>query len=283
MAEVIGTAASIIALVGTVSTLIQEVRSVRDRVRGASKTFDDISGQLDGLERSLNLVREEERLQTAGVEQQVEAINKVALELRAFLVRLASVTQQRGSFSQVVYMFKSGDKNDKQLEDITRRLDREKTQLILRISVVQVGLFGNLKDGFRVAFNVLQETNTRVKEMLGINLRLAERLTARHPQQPADGIILLDKSDAESLGLTEQQFVAATDTASVDADETSIYDNITLGQARIMTGDVGVEGWLRTARRKTTIAHNRFGQDVRIMTGDQGGEAAKSFNANFWG
>jgi hypothetical protein len=28
-------------------------------------------------------------------------------------------------------------------------------------------------------------------------------------------------------------------------------------------------------------ANNKFGQDVRIMKGDQGGDAAKSFNVNF--
>jgi hypothetical protein len=61
-----------------------------------------------------------------------------------------------------------------------------------------------------------------------------------------------------------------------------IYNNITFGQARIMTGNVGVEYWRRIAGRKVTIANNKFGQDVRIMTGDQGGDAAKSFNDNFW-
>jgi len=49
-----------------------------------------------------------------------------------------------------------------------------------------------------------------------------------------------------------------------------------------MTGNVGVENWRRAAKRKITIANNKFGQDVRIMTGDQSGDAAKSFNDNFW-
>jgi hypothetical protein len=60
------------------------------------------------------------------------------------------------------------------------------------------------------------------------------------------------------------------------------YDNVTFSQARIMTGNVRVENWRRIAGRKVTIANNKFGQDVRIMTGDQGSDAAKSFNDNFW-
>lgn len=73
-----------------------------------------------------------------------------------------------------------------------------------------------------------------------------------------------------------------TSMPSVSSDETSIIDNITLGQARVMTGDIGVQEWHRRAARKTTIKGNEFGSDVRIMTGDQGGDAAAKFNESFW-
>jgi hypothetical protein len=94
-------------------------------------------------------------------------------------------------------------------------------------------------------------------------------------------MISLDASDNEGLSLAGGRGTARRETAT-DPDETAIYDNVTLGQARIMTGSVGVENWCKVAKRKTTIAHNKFGQDVRIMTGDQGGEAAARFNDNFW-
>jgi hypothetical protein len=95
-------------------------------------------------------------------------------------------------------------------------------------------------------------------------------------------MITLDASDAESLGLTGRQGATTHGTTTTDTDETSIYDNITLGQARIMTGNVGVENWQRVAGRKTTIAHNKFGNETVIITGDVGGEAAKSFYENFF-
>jgi hypothetical protein len=92
----------------------------------------------------------------------------------------------------------------------------------------------------------------------------------------------LDRTDAETLGLLDQKSATTSGSAATDIDGTLIYDNITLGQARIMTGNVGVENWRKTAGRKTTIASNKFERDVRIMTGDQGGDAAKGFNENFW-
>lgn len=97
----------------------------------------------------------------------------------------------------------------------------------------------------------------------------------------SDGIIALNAADLEALKQAGLQ-AATSGSAATNMRETSIYGNITLGQARIMTGDVGIEGWQRTAGRKTTIANNRFGDGARIMTGDQGGEAAARFNENFW-
>jgi hypothetical protein len=95
-------------------------------------------------------------------------------------------------------------------------------------------------------------------------------------------MITLDTSDEESLGLTGRQDAASHGTAPTNTDETSIYENITLGQARIMTGDVGVENWQRVAVRKTTINHNIFGDETVIITGDVGGKAAESFYENFF-
>lgn len=57
-------------------------------------------------------------------------------------------------------------------------------------------------------------------------------------------MIHLDASDVEELGL------GGTRTAM--SDETSIYDNIVLGQARIMMGNVGVENWQGAAGHMET-------------------------------
>jgi ABC-type transporter Mla subunit MlaD len=180
-ADVIGTAASVVAFIGTAFTLIQQVQSAREKVKGASKSLDNVSKQLEGLVGSLNLVKEEERLQTAAVRQQVTAIIGVEEELRSFFDRLAA-EQQRKAISQFFHALKSSDKDDKELEGILKRLDRSRDELVLRISVAQVGLVGNLKDGFRVAFDVLMETNKKVNEVLGTNLVLVNRLKDRSSQ-----------------------------------------------------------------------------------------------------
>lgn len=96
-----------------------------------------------------------------------------------------AVEQQKRSISQLIHALKSGDKEDKQLAGILDRLDRARGVLVLQISVAQVGVVGNLKDGFGVAFGVLMEVNRKVTEVLGVNLVLAKRLKDKAQQPPS--------------------------------------------------------------------------------------------------
>ncbi|KAG7429242.1 hypothetical protein Forpi1262_v009329 [Fusarium oxysporum f. sp. raphani] len=283
MTEVIGAAASVIGIIGAAFTVIQEIRNARARVRGTSETLDNMSKHLDAIVESLSLVREEERLQTARVELQGKAITDVATELRSFLDNLAA-RQREKTVSQFFHALKSGDKDDKKLQGILDQLDRARNELGLRISVAQVGLLGNLQDGFRVAFGVLEQTNTRVNKVLGINLALMDIVKNQALQQTGqtvDGTIAVDTADVLAIGMSAPDDTPSMNSSN-EARETNIYGNVTLGQARIMTGNIGVEGWQKMAGRKTTIANNQFGNDVRIITGDMGGETAKGFNGSFW-
>ncbi|KNB04914.1 hypothetical protein FOXG_16269 [Fusarium oxysporum f. sp. lycopersici 4287] len=239
-----------------------------------------MSKHLDAIDESLGLVREEEKLQTARVELQVKAITNIATELRSFLDNLAA-RQREKAVSQFFHALKSGDKDDKKLQGILDQLDRARNELGLRISVAQVGLLGNLQDGFRVAFGVLEQTNTRVNKVLGINLALLDIVKNRALQQTADGFIPVNVADILAMGMSAPDNTTSM-SSSNEVRETNIYGNVTLGQARIMTGNIGVEGWQKMAGRKTTIANNQFGHDVRIITGDMGGEAARGFNDSFW-
>jgi hypothetical protein len=74
----------------------------------------------------------------------------------------------------------------------------------------------------------------------------------------------------KALGLDATPTTAAEDATDADLDSTTIVDNITVGQARIMTGDIGVEAWQKKATRKVNIVRNKFGGDVRITTGNMG-------------
>lgn len=162
--------------------MIQKIREARDRVRGTSKALDDSFQQLAALESSLDLVKEEGALQTAAIGQQLKAVAGVAEELRSFLNSLAN-EQQKSRFTQFTHALRTGNKDDRKLQGIFGRLDREQDGLVVRILVAQVGLVGNLQDGFRVAFSVLEGTNEKVRQVLGKDLALMDRLGPRAAQQ----------------------------------------------------------------------------------------------------
>jgi hypothetical protein len=66
------------------------------------------------------------------------------------------------------------------------------------------------------------------------------------------------QADVKTLGLDAVPETTEDDDAVTDLGSTTIVDNTTLGQARIMTGDIGVERWQKRATRNTKIAKNEF-------------------------
>ena len=178
----LGTVSSVAGLLGTAIALIQQVQKARDTIKGTSETLENITNQLNTLDTTLNLIKEQERLQTANVGQQIRATIEVTEDLRDLFNKIKS-EQQRKAITQFFHALKSGDKDDKELVKIFDRLDRVRLDLVLRISLAQVGLIGNLQDCFRVAFGVLQETNQDVKQALGRDLDLAVRVKNMLPLQ----------------------------------------------------------------------------------------------------
>lgn len=169
-------------IVTNVLQAIQLIESARDRVRGKSKTIKQVATQLDSIYQSLSLVRDERALQTAKVEQHCVVIIGIADELKAYFDRLQS-GQQHGSIRRFFSAMKNGDKDDAELSEMLVRLDRAQNELVLRISIAQVGLVGNMNQGFKVAYGVLMDTNRKCKKILGTDLQLASQLQGRQPER----------------------------------------------------------------------------------------------------
>ncbi|KAK1750749.1 hypothetical protein QBC47DRAFT_93848 [Echria macrotheca] len=310
MVEVLGMSASIVGLISVTFSIIQEIRTARDRVKGTSKTLQHTSDRLEQLERTLHLVQEQEALRTTHIREQLVAICEAARDLRAFFDRLAAI-QGETRFSRFRRALKSGDKDDRELEKIMSRIDRERDELTLRISVANVGLTGDLHGGMRVAFGVIQETNEKVKQLgvrevevssLEVMNKLEDMRWRRSDvggdQQraliPNRQLVPERKSEA---GRVLQLEAGETDVSSprphTDANSrypgyftakgNSISDNIAVGQLKAMTGNLGMEAGHVSSVRNTVVTHNRAGKDMMIMAGDVGGQAAGDFIQNFWG
>lgn len=160
---------------------VQQVETARARVRGKSQIIKNVSVQLESISQSLSLVQDEKNLHTASVEQHCMIIIRIADELKAYFDRLTT-EQQRHTMRQFFSALKAGDKDEVELAEILERLDHARNELVLRISVAQVGLMGDMNQGFRVAYDVLMDTNRKCKKILGTDLQLASQLQGRKPE-----------------------------------------------------------------------------------------------------
>ncbi|KAI3540658.1 hypothetical protein CSPX01_08067 [Colletotrichum filicis] len=80
-ADAIGTAASVVGLIGALLKTIQEIQKARERVKNAPKKLDEISSSLQVTSQTASLVRDEPRLQTPAVVHQLETLDAIAEEL----------------------------------------------------------------------------------------------------------------------------------------------------------------------------------------------------------
>lgn len=185
----LGTASAVVSLLETAISLVKTIQAARRQVKELPKTLSDTSTQLEGLVQSLNLVKSEPALQTASVMVQVEAIIDVAEELRDLLEKLLK-RQEKSSGRQMMHVITSGDEDEKLITSIVSRVDSARAELTLRIVVAQVGLIGNLNDGFRVASITLAEVNEKVNGCLGSNLVLADMTRGRAPDAGKSPVIV---------------------------------------------------------------------------------------------
>lgn len=253
-------------------------------MNGSSKALEDVCTQLDIVSTSLDLVQHESRLHTTGVETQVTAITKIMEELKTFFDQLRR-DQEKHKIRQFAHALNSGDREDKELVGILTRLSGARQELITRISVVHVGITGNLHDGFQVAQKVVMEINENVKRTLGIQLLIAERLQTR--QLVTTEIVNLEEEDVNMLGLRtggNERAAPELDSTNTSSDVNNLnWHNNKMGdEPRIMVGNVGL-GELETAAVvKASIENSQFGKGAGFMVGTVGKEGAKSFNENFW-
>ncbi|RGP63045.1 hypothetical protein FSPOR_8845 [Fusarium sporotrichioides] len=270
MASGVEVAGSVVSLIDAALRIVKEVRKARHRVSELPTTLDHVSKQLNSIEESLTLVREERNLQNLAIEQQLQTIAQVAEELRQFYDRL-SLVQQRSSTSKFDRSLRVCDREEKDLEGILKRLNTANIELTTRIIVAHVGVVGNFQDGLRVAYDVLAETNSNVQRVLGVNMALWQRIENR--DRAIDGTVHVDAADLEALETLRLD-------ASTQAVQNSIHNNENVSY--VMTGNVGVGSDYRAAPRTNAITNNKFGQGGKVMTGDLEGAAAESFNENFW-
>ncbi|KAH8690407.1 hypothetical protein GQ44DRAFT_221247 [Phaeosphaeriaceae sp. PMI808] len=182
--EIVASAASVTQLLGQGITLIQEIQQARETVHDYPRIIKDHSKQLGDLRRTLVLVEQEE-LQTSAVVEQAAVVHGLAQELESHLAQMAG-WENKNSVRKYAHAMTSGKKDEKTLAGVLDRLDRTRNELVARILLAQVGLTGNLRDGFAAALPVVRRIDRNVQGILGSRMLIATHLGDR--QDSSDGM-----------------------------------------------------------------------------------------------
>ncbi|KAH7009598.1 hypothetical protein EDB80DRAFT_713561 [Ilyonectria destructans] len=281
MTDIFETATAVGSLIGQAITLIQHIQTARERVKGASMALNNVSSQLDTVSKSLTLVQSEPRLKNTAVDEQVQQVVAMAEELRLFFDELET-RQLKGAAFQTFHALKEGDKADKRLSDIMSRLSFARDELSLRISLVNVGITGNMHDGFRVAINVVMQINEKVTKALGMQLIMVETLKNRQLAPTSSQVVELEDSDIEALGLRDRALEQAAENNNCGATTGSCLtwtDNEVGGNAGIAAGNIGytAEENQAMAPVKATVTKNKFGEGLRFISGHVSLEGSSYF------
>ncbi|KAI5928489.1 hypothetical protein F4810DRAFT_6396 [Camillea tinctor] len=160
--EAIGSTAAVAQLLGQTIALWQEIDLARESVRIAPKVLADTTKELSKLRDTLDRIRQEPKLQSPAIEEQVDDIRIVTEELHHVLETM-KIVLCKSALRQTLRALLRRSRDETKLNDVLRRLEGAKEELMLRIQVHQTEMMGEIKDGLN---RFEQKTTEKRVEML---------------------------------------------------------------------------------------------------------------------
>ncbi|KAJ8130498.1 hypothetical protein O1611_g3130 [Lasiodiplodia mahajangana] len=143
--DIIGSAAAVTQLLAQAISLWQQIIVARDTVKTGPKTLADTSSQLANLSNIVLEIEREPLLHTPEVYMQIRIIKFIATEICQRLEAMAAL-QSRSTLRQGIRAWSRGPRDEAKLADVLKRLENAKTELIIRMNVIQVNLTGGIAE-----------------------------------------------------------------------------------------------------------------------------------------
>ncbi|KAF5710135.1 hypothetical protein FMUND_9635 [Fusarium mundagurra] len=225
--------------------LIQDFQNARSEIGDDFPSLVETAIELEELDKSVALVQQEESLRTAAVIREIKStirsVHYQSWEAIRVVGKKKKAVEKNGPDAIVPKRYIHS------FRPMPKWVIRTRDNLDTAILCAQVGIIGNEKDGFSIRPDKVFEINGKVKYVLGIHMVLALRLRDEPTCIAGRSISPDDESKSEGTRqhVTE---VEGIDEETHDSEDISVYDNVTLDQARAMAGEDGVQGWTEAAR-----------------------------------
>ncbi|UKZ46409.1 hypothetical protein TrVGV298_000612 [Trichoderma virens] len=237
----IGAAVQILQVIIDLSS---RIKSAADK-RALSLLISQSQNEVTSLKDIVMTIGEEESLQTKTIIEEIAIIQELAISLEDLLKTMES--------AGFLGRFRHGDDHRDELRTLTAEISRVKSNLMMKIQSAHVGLTVSSNQRFIVQMDKIEQVDANLKRLISgfEGLMIRDYLHGR--EQSSDGTILLDESDLVDLGLKTKEDGPYQDGSRL------IDNNIAIGQAIMINGTIGIEGFVEPKHVKITnnVAQNQ--------------------------
>jgi len=166
--------------------LVAQVREAHERQKELSAVLDKHTLELTKTKNTIQIVQDEEALQTAAVASELVDVNKIVNRL---VMVLKALRTDKGWMSRFLHQLIHGSKDEVDLAKIMDELSRAKSNLGLRISVAHVGLTRNLQNAIVVNTAIVKRIDAVIQSVLGEGQGL--KITSLIHNRPVQGAVNL--------------------------------------------------------------------------------------------
>ncbi|KAI3321156.1 hypothetical protein HD806DRAFT_503161 [Xylariaceae sp. AK1471] len=210
--DVISSTAAVTQLLAQAINLWQQVQVAYQSVKAAPKVLADTAAQLSNLSDIILEIEREPELRTPEIHAQMKIIKFIATELCQRLQVMAAL-QRKSALRQGLRAWSRGPRDEAKLADILQRLEHARTNLILRINLVQVSLTGG----------IAEDIGRFVQGAEGVIQAQTKRQDTRHR-------LLIQSNEVKGDGDQVNGIIGVED--SWRPTSAKIRDNIALGRQR---------------------------------------------------
>ncbi|KAK0747600.1 hypothetical protein B0T21DRAFT_354695 [Apiosordaria backusii] len=190
----IASAAALFQLIEQTISLLQQFYKVREAIRAAPKTIEDIKDQLDSLLRTLESIEREPTLDKPIIRHQLIRIYGITEELNTVASSMQA-RQNKKKVCQGLYAIIKKPRDDGRLLDILARLGDAKAELSLQIEVTHVGVTRSVAMGIQ-RIEKVQTTSYQEKPRREFRV---EGNTATQNASQLNGIMGFERADVSTL------------------------------------------------------------------------------------
>lgn len=180
--DVISATSAVSGLLETAIRILGRLRKAYERQKDAARLFDAHTDEIKDLKTMIQIVEDEDSLQTANVTAEILKLRAVEDRLIEWLKR--ADPRGRSVAHQFSHHLFNGSKEEKRLTEIMADLSRIKADLCMRIQLSSVGVMKNMEKEFVANVEIIKHIDETLIEMFGPNggLKIVHVLEGRSPR-----------------------------------------------------------------------------------------------------